>query len=94
MSAIFPEVEDLASVATGDMPGDSVQVTQAHLDKARIIFPALWDLLTPLLEGARHHRAVVSVHGGSGVGKSEIGSLLAHGLNAKGVGAYVLSGDN
>ncbi len=94
MSAVFPEVVDLASVPTGDMPGDSVQVTEAHLAKARTLYPALWDLLGPVLQAAPHHRAVIAVHGGSGVGKSEIGSLLAHGLNANGVGAYVLSGDN
>jgi len=92
--AIFPEVTDLASVPTGDMPGDSVQVTETHLAKALTVFPALWELLEPVLDRAPHHRAVVSVHGGSGVGKSEIGSLLAHGLNANSIGAYVLSGDN
>ncbi|WP_372594256.1 hypothetical protein [Actinotalea sp.] len=94
MPAVFPEVSDLAGVTTGDMPGDSVQVTEVHLAKARTLFPVLWERLEPLLASSPHHRAVVAVHGGSGVGKSEIGSLLAHGLNASGVGAYVLSGDN
>jgi hypothetical protein len=37
---------------------------------------------------------VISVHGGSGVGKSEVGSLLAYYFNSLGVGAYVMSGDN
>ncbi len=94
MSATFPKIDDLASIPTGDMPGDSVHLTQMHLAKANNVFPSLWELLDPVLAGAPHHRAVVSVHGGSGVGKSEIGSLLAHGLNANGIGAYVLSGDN
>ncbi len=92
--ATFPEQVDLASVPTGDMPGDRIQITAEHLRKAARIFPRLWDLLTPILEGDPQHRAVVSVHGGSGVGKSEIGSLLAHGLTIHGVKAYVLSGDN
>ncbi len=90
----FPAVDDLTRVPTGDMPGDSVQVSEAHLAKARTVFPVLWDLLEPVLAAGPHHRAVVAVHGGSGVGKSEIGSLLAYGLNQLGVGAYVLSGDN
>ena len=94
MPVLFPEVDDLATVPTGDMPGDSVQVSAAHLTKARTLFPVLWELLAPTLDASPHHRAVISVHGGSGVGKSEIGSLLAYGLNANGVGAYVLSGDN
>lgn len=92
--ATFPEQVDLAAVPTGDMPGDRIEITDEHVAKARRIFPRLWEILTPILERDPHHRAVVSVHGGSGVGKSEIGSLLAHGLTARGVASYVLSGDN
>ncbi len=94
MDVSFPEVTDLEAVPTGDMPGDKVQITPGHLAAARSIFPELWRQLEPVLAASPHHRAVVSVHGGSGVGKSETGALLAHGLNALGVGAYVLSGDN
>ncbi|MCC6495910.1 MAG: sucrose phosphorylase [Propionibacteriaceae bacterium] len=94
MDVNFPEVTDLEAIPTGDMPGDKVQITPAHLAKARTIFPVLWQQLEPVLAASPQHRAVVSVHGGSGVGKSETGSLLAHGLNTLGVGAYVLSGDN
>jgi glycosidase len=89
----FPSIPDLQSIPTGDMPGDRVQITQQHVAKAQVIFPPLWELLEPLLD-ASHHRAVVAVHGGSGVGKSEIGSLLAHYLTARGIGTYILSGDN
>lgn len=92
MAVTFPEPIDLAQVVTGDMPGDSVQIGETHLAKARAVFPALWQLLEPKL--AAGQRVVVAVSGGSGVGKSEVGSLLAHGLKAAGVGAYVLSGDN
>jgi glycosidase len=90
----LPPISDLRSIPTGDMPDDKVQITQRHVDKARVIFPRLWELLEPLLETSPHHRAVLAVHGGSGVGKSEIGSLLAYYLNERGVGAYVMSGDN
>ncbi len=94
MDASFPEPTDLQAVPTGDMPGDKVQITPTHVEKAKVVFPVLWRLLQPLLAAGPLRRAVVSVHGGSGVGKSETGSLLAWGLNALGVGAYVLSGDN
>lgn len=94
MAVEFPEVGDLTQIPTGDMPGDRVQITEAHVAKARNVFPALWERLEAVLAHSPHGRAVVSVHGGSGVGKSEIGSLLAYGLNRMGVGAYVLSGDN
>ncbi|MFT3874998.1 MAG: sucrose phosphorylase [Propioniciclava sp.] len=83
---------DIDSVVSGDMPGDKVHITDQHLDKASIIWPELQRQLEPLLAGGG--RAVISVHGGSGVGKSETGSLLAHALTASGVGAYVMSGDN
>ena len=94
MSMVFPEILDPTSIPTGDMPGDKVHITPTHVAKAAAIFPRLWDLLEPVLAASPHHRAVVAVHGGSGVGKSEIGSLLAHALRSNGVGAYVLSGDN
>ncbi len=94
MDVTFPEVADLQAVPTGDMPGDKVQITAAHLDLARVVFPELWRLLEPLLAERPERRAVIAVCGGSGVGKSETGSLLAHGLNSLGLGAYVLSGDN
>ncbi len=89
----LPGIDDLSAIPTGDMPGDKVEINEAHVAKARAIAPRLWELLSPLLDEPPH-RAVVAVHGGSGVGKSEIGSLLAHYLRANGVGAYVMSGDN
>ena len=89
-----PVVEDLSAVPTGDMPGDKVQIDAGHVAKATSVLPRLWEVLRPILEASPHQRAVVAVHGGSGVGKSEIGSLLAHFLRANGVGAYVMSGDN
>jgi len=89
----LPQITDLSAVPTGDMPGDKVQIGPAHDAKARAIFPRLWELLQPRL-AQPPHRAVAAVHGGSGVGKSEIGSLLAHYLRVNGVGAYVMSGDN
>lgn len=90
----LPPITDPGSVPTGDMPGDKVQISDEHVAKAQAIFPTLWSLCEPLLERRRHGRAVVAVHGGSGVGKSEIGSLLAYYFSHRGVGAYVMSGDN
>ena len=76
------------------MPGDKVQIGEGHVAKATAVLPRLWEILRPILEASPHQRAVLAVHGGSGVGKSEIGSLLAHYLRANGIGAYVMSGDN
>lgn len=78
-------------IPQGDMPGDKVQIGPEHIAKANTIFP----LLVPLAaEYAHNGRVVISVCGGSGVGKSEIASLLSHYFRSAGIGSYTLSGDN
>ncbi len=74
----------------GDMPGDKIRIDEGHVIKAVKIFPEL----VARLREIGSNKAVVSVFGGSGVGKSEIASLLAFYLQEAGVNAYVLSGDN
>lgn len=78
------------SIPHGDMPGDKVEIGQEHIRKAQTIFPLLLDELhkTP------GDKVVVSVCGGSGVGKSEIASLLSFYLNDAEIGTYTMSGDN
>lgn len=74
----------------GDMPGDKIRIGEEHIRKANTLFPRLLEELAK----AGKDRAVVSVYGGSGVGKSEIASLLAWRLREVGIGSYVISGDN
>ena len=74
----------------GDMPGDKIRINETHIAKASKIFPALIEEMVK----ADREKIVVSVFGGSGVGKSEIASLLAYYLQSCGIGAYVMSGDN
>ena len=74
----------------GDMPGDKIRIDEGHIAKAKKIFPELIRKLRRMDQ----KKAVVSVFGGSGVGKSEIASLLTFYLKEAGVNAYVLSGDN
>ena len=83
-----PEVPDV--IPQGDMPGDKVQIGVSHIAKASTIFPLMLQHMRQL----DSDRIVVSVFGGSGVGKSETASLLAWYLNCAGIGAYVMSGDN
>lgn len=87
-------IQDPGSIPTGDMPGDKVAISADHIKKAQLIFPRLWELLIPILNGHPCRRAVVAVCGGSGVGKSEIASLLSYYLNRMKLGSYTLSGDN
>ena len=75
----------------GDMPGDKIKIGEEHVYKAAKIFPALLEELKKLKD---RDKVVLSVFGGSGLGKSEIASLLAYYLNDSGIRAYVLSGDN
>jgi hypothetical protein len=89
-----PAIADLSQVPTGDMPGDKVVIGEKHVAKAHVVFRALAPVVQPLLDGEAPGKVVVSVHGGSGVGKSEVGSLLAYYFNDLGIGAYVMSGDN
>lgn len=81
-------------IPQGDMPGDKIEIGESHIAKANIIFPELLVQLKNVLEANPYGRAVLAVCGGSGVGKSEIASLLSYFFNESGIGSYTLSGDN
>lgn len=85
---------DMSNVMHGDMPGDKIEIGESHKQKAATIFPVLVEKLNAIMQTHKHKRAVVCVCGGSGVGKSEIASLLGEYLQRSGMGSYVLSGDN
>lgn len=85
---------DIDKVPKGDMPGDKIEINEDHIKKAKVILPKLLDILIPAVKEHKQHRAVVAVCGGSGVGKSEIASLLSYYLNIMNIGSYTLSGDN
>ncbi|MDP3177315.1 MAG: hypothetical protein Q8M76_05385 [Spirochaetaceae bacterium] len=87
-----PTIVALNTLPKGDMPGDKVCIGIEHIIKAQAIFPRLLRLIAEPLRA--RGRAVASVFGGSGVGKSETSSLLAYFLNCSGLGAYIVSGDN
>lgn len=83
-----------ATIVQGDMPGDRIHIEAIHILKANVVFPELRKLLIPVQNHNPYQRAVVAVCGGSGVGKSETASLLAHYFRKAGIGSYILSGDN
>jgi len=82
------------NIPHGDMPGDSIHIGEKHIQMAKVIFPQLLSLLPDLLAANPYERVVLSVCGGSGVGKSETASLLSFYLRELGLGSYTLSGDN
>lgn len=83
-----PAIPD--DIPHGDMPGDKICIAEEHISKAKLLYPRLRDEI----ERLKQKKIVISVCGGSGVGKSEIASVLAYYLQEDGIGAYVLSGDN
>lgn len=82
------------NIPQGDMPGDQAQGFGDLGPKAETIFPELARLLQETINNSQYERAVVSVCGGSGTGKTGIASLLSYYLNQAGIGSYTLSGDN
>lgn len=87
---IWTAPEITGEIPHGDMPGDQICIGEEHIRKAGVIFPRLREMLKRRGDA----RTVIAVCGGSGVGKSEIASVLAYYLRDAGIGAYVLSGDN
>jgi hypothetical protein len=87
-----PELPE--EIPHGDMPGDKVEIGEDHIAKAGLIFRELTELLGSTCMENAYGRAVITVCGGSGVGKSETASLLSYYLNQAGIGSYTLSGDN
>lgn len=83
-----------ATIPQGDMPGDKIQIGEGHIQKANVIMPELIKKAVEAVNNNPYGRVVLTVCGGSGVGKSEIASLLSYYFNANGVGSYTLSGDN
>lgn len=81
-------------IPCGDMPGDKVNICAGHIEKARVIFPSLIKELVSVTSTNPYGRAVVSVYGGSGVGKSGAAAVLSYMLRQAGIGSYTMSGDN
>lgn len=85
---IIPTITE--SIPHGDMPSDVIQINDEHIKKASTIFPLLVEEINEL----NKDKIVISVFGGSGVGKSEIASVLSYYLNQNGINTYIMSGDN
>ena len=75
-----------------DMPGDVVEIGPDQKEKAENIFSKLFAELKENIENK--DKVVVSLYGGSGSGKSSFAVLLAQMFGEKGIGYYVISGDN
>lgn len=81
-----------ADMPQGDMPGDAVHISEAHRTKADAIFPLLLPQLAEICARNPYGRAVITVCGGSGSGKTGAAALLGYYFKQIGIGSYVLSG--
>ncbi|WP_330369234.1 hypothetical protein [Butyrivibrio sp. AC2005] len=88
------DIQIPSDIPHGDMPGDKIEIGDSHIAKAKTIFPKLLEELSKVTASNPYGRAVITVCGGSGVGKSEIASLLSYMLEQSGIGSYTMSGDN
>lgn len=78
----------------GDMPGDKVNIVEGHIRKANALFPVLMEKIGQVAVQHKREKIVVSICGGSGVGKTGVASVLAYYLKDMGIGSYTMSGDN
>ena len=85
-----PELPE--EIQYGDMPGDVACIDERHIMIAQRLFPVALDHVLELRR--EKMRTVISVCGGSGVGKTEISSLLTYYFKHYGVQGYTISGDN
>ncbi|WP_218060088.1 hypothetical protein [Streptococcus dysgalactiae] len=87
-----PAIE--GDIKLGDMPGDQIAIVPQHIEKAALIFPRLAEEMIQQVKDIGASKVVVSVSGGSGVGKTGVAALFTYFLEKLGVGSYTLSGDN
>ena len=87
-------INELNSIPQGDVPGERVEIKKEQVEKTALLFQETVKQLIPLLSNSTYKRAVITICGGSGVGKTGIASIFAHYLRCAGIGCYILSGDN
>ncbi len=87
-------INELNSIPQGDVPGERVEIKKEQVEKTALLFQETVKQLIPLLSNNTYKRAVITICGGSGVGKTGIASIFAHYFRCAGVGCYILSGDN
>ena len=88
----YPDIP--SDIPGGDMPGDHIKINDGLVRKAKTLFPLILEQMQRCIPDNGYGRAVVSVCGGSGVGKSVIASILSYMFNSMNIGCYTMSGDN
>lgn len=79
-------------IPQGDVPGAHINIFPGNFEQSEKLFVPLLKMVKDL--ASYQDKIVISVAGGSGVGKTGIASILAHYFREMKIGAYMLSGDN
>ncbi|MBQ6259008.1 MAG: adenylylsulfate kinase [Lachnospiraceae bacterium] len=82
------------NIPGGDMPGDHININEQAILAAKRLFPLIMEKLVSTVRSNPYGRAVISVSGGSGSGKTCLSALTAWYLNKCNVGTRIISGDN
>ncbi len=90
---IWNDKSSIEGIPQGDMPQDTIKLYDNHIKKAKLLFPELLKDVRNLAYKNRN-KIVISICGGSGVGKTGVAALLTHYFNNLGIGSYTMSGDN
>lgn len=94
LTELSGSIPDLGKIPQGDVPGERIEIKEEQVEKAKLLFAELMEQLPAFWEKNPYQRAVITVCGGSGVGKTGIASVLCCCFNQAGIGCYTLSGDN
>lgn len=78
----------------GDLPGEKIEVKEELVVKANLLFGEIVKQLPDYFSKNPYQRVVLTVCGGSGVGKTSIAAILSYYFKQAGVGCYTLAGDN
>ena len=93
-AALSKENGIFQEIPGGDMPGDSINISEQAIQAAERLFPLITKNLAETVEKNPYGRTVISVSGGSGSGKTCLSALTAFYLNKCGIGTRIISGDN
>jgi len=85
----FYDIDDSINDYKGDLPNSSDYIDNLKNEGIRTLFPEVMKFLKE-----NNNKTVISIAGGSGVGKSTMARLLAYQLDKNGLNSYIMSGDN
>lgn len=85
--------KNITELPQDDIPGGTVKIVGTMMENACNLYEGIKKLL-PADLGVDGKKTVISICGGSGVGKSSIAAILSYLFKKDGIGCYAISGDH